>query len=70
MKRYAKLGTVMRVLLRTVLPFLVGIFVLALVIAWLAGVFGEKIEPTETASPSPSPRATPAGGSDGPTTAP
>jgi len=36
-------------LLKVVLPVLVGIGLLGLIIAWLAGVFGEKIQPSETA---------------------
>jgi len=35
--------------LKIVLPVLVGIGLLGLIIAWLAGVFGEKIQPTKTA---------------------
>ncbi|MFO7902950.1 MAG: efflux RND transporter periplasmic adaptor subunit [Planctomycetota bacterium] len=34
--------------LRTLLPFLLGIVVLSLVIAWLAGMFTPKIQPAET----------------------
>jgi len=46
-----KLKAVAGVLLKKVLPIIVGLAVLVLVIGWLAGVMGEKIEPgrSETA---------------------
>jgi len=47
-------------LLKTVLPLLAGIVVLSLIIAWLAGVFEEKISPGEMAT---SPQVLPEDGS-------
>jgi len=46
-----KLKAIGAVLLKTVLPAAVGLAVLIGVIAWLAGVFGEKIEGEEVARP-------------------
>jgi len=43
-----RVKSVLTGLIKTVLPFLVVMAVLALVIAWLAGLFDRKIEPSET----------------------
>ncbi len=43
-----RLKTVVGTLLKRVLPIVVGVGVLVLVIAWLAGVMVEKIEPGQS----------------------
>ena len=44
-----KIKPVLMIFLKAVLPLALGITLLALVIAWLAGMFVEKIQPSETA---------------------